>query len=49
MKLQPVLLFCASAAAVLLSAPQALAKSDAAEAAQLDGPKYTCMGAERSR
>jgi len=40
--------FCLLAAALVLPAQSAFAKVTAAKAAELDGPKYTCIGAERA-
>ncbi|MDP3859479.1 MAG: DUF1329 domain-containing protein [Stagnimonas sp.] len=39
---------CLLAAAFALPAPAAFAKVSAQKAAELDGPKYTCIGAERA-
>ena len=41
-------IFCAAMALALAAPPPASARAPAALAAQLNGPKYTCMGAERA-
>ncbi|MGH8505871.1 MAG: DUF1329 domain-containing protein [Stenotrophobium sp.] len=48
MKISKLWTVCAALAASVMSVHPALAKVGAAQAAQLGGDKYTCMGAERA-
>ncbi|WP_028080255.1 DUF1329 domain-containing protein [Solimonas soli] len=48
MKVKTVLASCFAVSAIGFAAPQAYAKVDAAKAAELDGPKLTCIGAEKA-
>jgi len=48
MKVHTLLASCFALTAIGFAAPQANAKVDAAKAAELGGPKLTCIGAERA-
>jgi hypothetical protein len=48
MLIRKIVASCAALAAIALPLQPALAKVSAEKAAELDGPKYTCMGAERA-